>query len=397
VIYTGIGSATTVNVTATETGSCITATTSDWQLIKCRVVLASSDAIFTATTSVSGGTNRALWISAREYVGLGSFDASCVAGASSCSVTTANASEWLDVDGGDFSNDLSPQTGFFQQQYGSTADLTGSQEVRAANWYKITGGAGSQTAQYTTTNPFPRTVIAAMAFQQSSPPAFPPVILVQQCLFSYPNSTRSGPTCPLHNYTANNFVVYSFGTIIEVSSLNSCIGTNCSCPVNAQTFHNYGGTNYSTGICTASTNSNQAKFEVGISTHSGSGQSGLFVEAGEYSGTTGVVDTGSEASTAALSTSYTTAAGNEFTITACQDVDTNPLVPNSGENVLLNSIDDATSPNQQTSMQIITAALGSHTTSCTMSSGSSRPIIATLSVPINALPNVPRKKGWIGE
>jgi hypothetical protein len=197
-------------------------------------------------------------------------------------------------------------------------------------------------------------------------------------------------------------LVYGISMSLQsLGSFSSCIGTNCSCPASSRTTHNYGGFIFGIGTCTAFDTSNQSKFEVGFSVAGAGGPSGQFIQGGEYSGTTGSVDTGSEAAASALSTSYTTAANNEITFTTCFDGNANPLTPNSGEAQVTQSYDinSVNGDDQQLFQQITTVSAGSHTTSCAMSAGSARSLISTISIglPSVASPNVPRKKGWIGE
>ncbi len=126
--------------------------------------------------------------------------------------------------------------------------------------------------------------------------------------------------------------------------------------------------------------------------HGGLGQTVFFIQGAEWVGLTGVLDAGSETSALALTTSYTTAGANEQTFSVCYDADTNPLVPNSGELQIAGSTDVNTSfvaNDQQLTQSILTAAAGSNTTSCTMSSGSVRPIIATFSMGITPASGYP--------
>jgi hypothetical protein len=397
------GAATTISITSSpETPTaCFSGVnaTNGWQTTGCYLFPASNHAIFTVTATSSGGFNRVLWVGAREKVGLVAFDTNCTAGAASCSLTTANASEWLDVGGADLANDLTPHTGFFQEQWGMTDALIGSQNIKFGSWSQITGGAGSVTAQYDESSPFPLPSIVAMAFTQNAPTK-PSVYKLQSCYFAYPDTTRTSATCALHNYTANNIIVYGFADAFDPADIALCLGTSCNCPANARnTPHVYAGINVQAGLCIASTNTNQSTYSVGINMHGGLGQTGLFIQAAEWAGLTGVLDAGSETSALALTTSYTTAANNEQTFTVCFDAITNPLVPNSSELQIASGTDIDTSfaaSDQQLTQSILTTAAGSNTTSCAMSAGSVRPIIATLSMGISSPPaTATRHKGQI--
>jgi hypothetical protein len=320
-------------------------------------------------------------------VGLGAFDVGCGAAATSCNLTTANASEWLEVAGFDIAADLAPHTGFLPQTYGHTEGnitVSTANSAKEAVWYQITGGAGSTTAQFDVTsgsNP----AIAAMAFQQSSPPAVPAQALVQTCYFSWPNTTRNPGDCPLHNYTANNVILSAYSTEFDAVGITGCGGPNNTCPANSQVIHTYAGQTYIVGVSRAYDTVNHATVEITIGLHSGVGQSVLQIQAGEWSGITDpTIDVGSEAAAAALTTNYTTAFANEPTIVACFDVATNPLGP-SGTPTLSQSAggqDVNTFPtnDQFVLMYKLTAAAGTNTVTCSMSSGSTRPMIATLSL-----------------
>lgn len=355
---------------------------------KCYIVVGSNHTSITFTVTAVGGFAQAYFIGAREYVGLGAFDTACASGAgpaTSCSLTTANAGEWLDVLGSDDCNDLVPQTGFFQQQYGTVSSGTSSQFVRTANWYMITGGAGSQTAQYSVTNSLPESSVAALAFQISSPPALPSAVVVQSCTFAYPDTTRSSIACPLHNYTANDVVVFPLTTHIETSPLGACSGPNCACPLNASIFNVYNppapGVSYGTAVCYGFDSVDTAVTVWGAQVHFGSGQSILEQETFEISGIITTVDTGSEAGAAALTVNYTTIQDNEYTVTSCFDNNANPLISTSPaiQSGNINDKDSTFLQTQQTVTTQVTATAGSgHTTACS-ETGSSVPLIATLS------------------
>jgi hypothetical protein len=336
-----------------------------------------------------GGFAQAYFVGAREYVGLGAFDTACNSGAgpgTSCSLTTANAGEWLDVLGSDLCNDLIPQTGFFQQQYGTMGSGASSQLLRTANWYMITGAAGSQTAQYTSTNSLPESSAAALAFQVSSPPALPSVVVVQSCSFAFNDQTRSSIACPLHNYTANDVVVFPWATHVEVSPIGTPSGPNALCPTNASIFHVYNPPNvsYGTGVCFGYDTVDTAVTIWGPQTHFGSGESLIEMETFELSGVVTTVDTGSEAGAVALTVNYTTIQDNEYTVTSCFDNAANPLIVTapaiqSGNINDVNATFGPTLNTQQTVTTQVTATAGSgHTTACSETS-SSVPLIATLS------------------
>jgi hypothetical protein len=358
---------------------------------KCYIVFASNHASFTVTATASGGLAEVYLIAAREYVGLGAFDVGCGVGTGvSCSLTTSFAGEWLDVLGSDFCNDLAPQTGFFQQQYGAVNSGVSSQTVRSANWYMITGAAGSQTAQYTSTNSLPEPSTAALAFQISSPPALPSVVVVQSCTFAYPDTTRSSIACPLHNYTANDVVVFPWTTHIETFPIGACSGPNCACPLNAQVFNVYNppapGVSYGTGVCYGYDSVDAAITIWGPQTHFGHGESLLEMETMELSGVITTVDVGSEAGAAALTVNYTTIQNNEYTVTSCFDNAANPLIVTAPaiQSGNTNDHDSSFLQTQQTVTTQVTATAGSgHTTACS-ETGSSLPLIATLSFGIIA-------------
>jgi hypothetical protein len=80
------------------------------------------------------------------------------------------------------------------------------------------------------------------------------------------------------------------------------------------------------------------------------------------------------------------------------DNNANPLSPGGTAAQSEDASDIDTSPTQMLFTHDTTAAAGSHTASCSMT-GSSRPLIGTLSfgTPAVTPPNVLRKKGWIGE
>jgi len=368
---------------------------------KCYIVPASNHGSLTFTMTAVGGFAQAYFVGAREYVGLGAFDTACASGAgpaSSCSLTTANAGEWLDVLGSDDCNDLVPQTGFFQQQYGTANSGTSSQFVRTANWYMITGAAGSYTAQYTITNSLPESSVAALAFQVSSPPALPSVVVVQSCTFAYPDTTRSSIACPLHNYTANDVVVFPFTSHIEVAPMGACSGPNCACPANATVFNVYNppapGVSYGTGVCYGFDSVDTAITAWGPQTHFGSGQSLLEMETFELSGVLNSVDVGSEAGAAALTVNYTTISDNEYTVTSCFDNAANPLISTAPaiQSGGANDHDSSFLQTQQTVTTQVTPTAGSgHTTACT-ETGSSVPLIATLSFGIIASPSSGHRK-----
>ena len=403
----GVGGGNTNTVSsATETLTCPAAARggvggTSQVTVKCYVVLASNHSSFVVTmTSSGGGFPQANFISAREYVGLGAFDTACGATlATSCSLTTATDGEWLDVLGSDLSNDLIPQTGFTQQQYGTVGSGAFSQLLRSANWYKITGTAGSQTAQYTTTNSFPAESIAAMAFQVSSPPALPSVIVVQSCTFAFPDSTRSSIACPLHNYTANDVVVWPWATHIETFPIGTPSGPNATCPGNASAFNLYNppNVNYGTGICYGFDTVDTAVTIWGPQTHFGSGQSLIEMETFELSGVGTTVDAGSEAGAVALTVNYTTIQNNEYTVTSCFDNAANPLISTAPaiQSGNVNDEDSGHLQTQQTVTTQVTALAGSgHTTACSETS-SSVPLIATLSFGIIDIPASRRKQAQI--
>lgn len=389
---------TTITVTATETPTCPAGAlgSGGWFIQKCYVVLASSHADFVVTNTSGGAFSRVFGISAREYPGLGAFDTSCGSGTQSCTLTTANSGEWLDVGGVSLANDIAPHAGFNPQQYGMMAGDTSGQAVRTANWYQVTGGAGSQTAQYDSTNANAGfTATSALAFQISSPPPLPSVVIVQTCTYAYPDTTRSSFACPIHNYTANHMVAWGWSSTIQTLPVG-CIGTNCSCPINSTIFHVYSGTSWGSGVCAGFDPSNQSVSSWGIALNFGSGQSIQEAQVLEISGTVTSIDAGSEAATNALSVNYSTAGSNEYTVTACLDNSTNPLSPG-GAAIQGGNTTDVDTSLFQTQLEVttqVTAASGSHTTSCSMT-GSTIPMIATLSFGISASPSVPRKKGWI--
>ncbi len=120
-----------------------------WVVQGCYVVASSNYSDFNVTTTGSAGTNRAIGVFAREFVGLGAFDVACGSTGTSCSLTTTNANEWLDVGGVNGSVlDLLPHSGFNAQTYGaSQSDVSGA-AARSAVWYKLTTTTGSYTAQY---------------------------------------------------------------------------------------------------------------------------------------------------------------------------------------------------------------------------------------------------------
>ncbi len=403
IIANGAGSATSITVSSpTEALTCPAAavggngTTSAFTKA-CYVVLASSHSTFTVTVTSSGGFNRVYFASAREYVGLGAFDVGCGGTLStSCSLTTANAGEWLDVLGTDTLTELVPQTGFFQQQYGTTSAIVNNSDQKSANFYKITGGAGSQTAQWTCVGACAASSTAALAFQVSSPPALPSVVLVQTCSFAYPNTTRSSAVCPLHNYTANNMVVWTWASHVETRPLGTCFGPNCICPDNSSAFHLYNppNTTYGTGVCVGFDTVNIATTAWGTQVHFGSGQSVIEEQVMELSGVNTSIDVGSEANANALTVNYTTIQNNEYTVTACFDNNANPLLATSPAAQVgnTNDLDLSLIQTQMTSTGQVTALAGSgHTTACSMT-GSSVPLIGTLSFGIIASATPARRK-----
>lgn len=370
IFMTGVGAANTITVSGTESPTaCVTGTAglAGQQVVHCYLLAAASNhGTFTITVTSSGGQNRAFGAYAREYPGTWTFDTSCNAGATSCSLTTAQAGEWLDVAGVDLTQDLSPAGSFLPQQYGNVVDDITIQSQKAATWYQIAGGAGSKTMQYTSTGGFPNPAIVGLAFQVTNAVSPPNVYALQECYFAYPDTGRTQVDCPLHNYTANNIVVYGFGTMNDTSIL-SCDGTNCGCPANSQIFHVYSGVNLGSGLCFAFNSSNQSVFAPGILMHTGSGQTVIFIQSAEYVNLTSL-DTGSEANAAALTVNYTTAANNEVNFTTCMDANTADLSPG-GSALQLSSGTNANSTTASPQIftmttQVIASAGSGKTTSC---------------------------------
>jgi hypothetical protein len=388
VLLDASGAANTITITIStgETLTCVTAGVNgtDWVLTKCRFVATSNHASIVVTSTASGGFNRTYWIGARAYNGLGAFDTSCNSVTASCSLTTANNGEWIDLSGVADADDITPGTGFQQRQYGNAenGDISAA-GIRTANWFEVAGTAGSYTASLVAVADAAHPTVIAFAFQVSSPPPLPSVVILQTCVMAWPDSTRSSDLCALHNYLANNQINLGFGVINTQSA--SGAGTNITCPASSQTGTTYGGFQFGTGVCTGSDTVNHATYEVGISVAFGAGQSVSFVEAAEVSGLT-TLDTGSEAAANALTVNYTTAATNESTWTMCQDKFLNPLLSASATAIQVggsNDQDGGAGPQQVAFFQDTTVASGSNTTACSMT-GTVRPLIGTLSFGVAA-------------
>lgn len=380
-------SSTGASYTSTETLTCPANATNSHSFSEpgytqiCYVVTASSHASFTVSVTSTGTNHGPMALILKEFQGFGSVDsgsASNVAG-TSLTVTTANANEYLEVFCRGYSADIAPDTtDGFSQGDGYQAVSSVSQDYKAMSENKITGAAGSYTGACTYTTSGLEQVVA-LAFQQSSPPLVPSVQIVQSCTFG--GFTSSGMECKLHNTTAGNKIVALVTAFNYINLSNGTSTESFTCPSGAYLSTVYTQT-YLAGLCYVDTASSHAAFQSNISgTTAGGGSEALSGTVFEISGLATGIDSGSEATSASTSVTYTTALNSEFTFFVALDTSSsfmvggNSFVQGSGTN---NAFIPLCCGNLGFSFYKTTTSSGSNTASYSLT-GSSSAIIVTAS------------------
>lgn len=384
------GSGSTITFTTTESVTCPAAATlhhayiTDRVISQCYVDTASSHAVFSISVTVSGGgLDQADQLVAKEIQGLASgADVAGSAAASSFTLTTGATNEQIDSFCADYVSDLVPGSGFAQDEW-VTDSQEGTTEYKGMTQHQITTTAAGYTTACTFTGTGVGPLITGIAFAQSSPPAIPSIRIVQSCYINT-TGTQLSDICALHNTTSGNKIVAGLiygdtGTSpLPIADNSSTEATTC--PTNAQVNRPVGGVaNYAIGVCYVDTASSHALFLVATHGTSGTHPISAFQWTFEVAGLNSGIDAGSETAVTAITTSYTTAASNEYTFFFAGDTSSSTMSPG---NSFIQAVGGTTATaahfNQGLSASKTTTSSGSNTASFTLT-GTTEPLLATVS------------------
>jgi hypothetical protein len=389
IIVSVIGNGTPVTLTATESLTCpagAKVSNSIYNQQSCYVVTVSGHASFTVSYVASNPNSQGtLALQMQEVQGLGAFDTSSGATSSPGSITTAANNEWVyqNCFGSGQTPNITLASPFSQIVMGFGA--SGTTQMMSITGSTVAVSAGAQSVGCTIGNVLLFGGISMLAFAQNNPPPLPQVHIVQYCASSNADATGD---CKLSNVTSGNKVVFmsrgtaNGGTITANCFANgSTYSFSCTCPTTIQ--HTYSGpVTYGSGGCYADLNANYTTFTAGTSV----GMTNEYqVVAVEVTGLSTGVDGASAASALAQTVNYTTAANNEWTFCAGNDIgaaSSNPMVPGNSFLPLVSGAYDNNSrgvgQSTAVSMGKLEPVSGSYTCSYTQS-GSVTPQIVTLS------------------
>jgi len=328
VVVTGHASdLTSFTTSCTETCVCPSPATQTFNLsgfihqeFICYADITTTHSTFTFTITATVGGARSLMLEGFQVTGLGSGDdgAAGANNANTTNITTTGNNEYIFstcnttnvsepfATGSNFQvGKIAPSdvNNIVNIDMGQNAATTGTYTASCSN-----GGSGGVVTE-----------VAAIAFTTSGG-SVPAVHIVQRCFVA---GIASGGGCGLSNVSSSNKLLYNFygQTIAQLSPATG----SPVCPANSYVTHNYGGVNFSTGMCYK----DGASGNFGATASCG-GCNVLAVTEIEIAGLNTGIDTGSETGLAATSGTFTAAASNEWAMYSAQDNAANPMTPASG-------------------------------------------------------------------
>lgn len=176
-------------------------------------------------------------------------------------------------------------------------------------------------------------------------------------------SVSSGTvTCLMSNVNSGDTVIIGYN--LAAATTYSVTATESpTCPAGLIATRNVGGFIHDNGICYIVLSSSHASFQITVTITAGGGARQGMIDVWEFAGL-GAIDTGSEAAVNAVTTSFTTAANNEFAFGFVADQNT-PLSPGGSNNQWNQIAGTNTAGNDYRAMDItqVTGTAGSYTAS----------------------------------